>query len=427
MRTLNWVRNFVPIPSPRGLFAVLALGIAAGTGTASAFFLWALDVVTGWRQGNPWLLGLLPFLGVVLVWGYQRWGRGSERGNLLVLEELRTGHPTTPPRLAPHVLLATLLTHLGGGSAGREGTAVQMGAGIAAALAGSTPRPDPAFRRGLLLAGIAAGFGSVFGTPWAGAFFALEFQLADSFLDFRRPAEPSMRPDGRCGWRGFPLVLAAGWLGHRVCLAWGAQHLAYPHPTWPGPGLGLRTVVAVGLAAGLTARFYLLLGRAIERGWYRWVPQVWIRPILGAVAILGASLLLQTDAYLGLGVRHPLASEPSLWRAFEPGGVTSWSWLWKLCFTAVTLGSGFKGGEVTPLLFVGATLGQAVALAFGLPVSLSAALGMVAVFGAAARTPVACAVMGMELFGLDSGPGLLVAGWLAFSVAGRVGIYSAKA
>ncbi len=404
----------------------LALVVAVATGSASAFFLWALEGITLWRWAHPACLAGLPLIGVVLVLAYRRWGAGTERGSHWVVEELRGGTEPVPARLGPAVLGATLLTHLGGGSAGREGTAVQMGAGIAAGVAAVGSKGSGWVRRRLLLVGVAAGFGSVFGTPWAGAVFALEFQLFNSFWDHFRPASKSAPLDdvSRVVWA--PLVISAGWIGHWVCLAWGIRHTVYPPPELGSWTTMWATALVVGLAAGSAARVYVALGEILARVLLQWVPAVWVRPILGSAVILVLSFLLGTDAYLGLGVTHPVATEPSLVRAFVPGGVTRWSWAWKLLLTAVTLASGFKGGEVTPLLFVGAALGNAVTLALGLPLGVGVAVGMVAVFGAASRTPVACAVMGLELFGGAAGPALLVGCAAAFAVAGRRGLYSRK-
>ena len=385
-------------------FALAACcGIAAGL--ASTLFLGTLDAVTSIRWRFPWLLMLLPVAGVATVQVYRAWGRGAERGTALVLDAVRDPRTRVPGVLAPMILGSTLLSHLCGGSVGREGTAVQMGASL-----GETIRRrffaatiDPATA---LLAGMAGGFGAVFGTPWAGALYAVEVPLVAGFR-----------------WPQAIPCLVASWCGHATCTLLGVRHTPFPvfpagHPL-DGTG-SLRWVIA-GVVFGLAARAFL----ACLRGWsraYGCLPGApgtlsgWIQPIVAAGAVISMAALLGTDAYLGLGVTGRLPTDPSIVRSFDAGGVTAWSWFWKLLFTTATLAGGFKGGEVTPLFFVGAALGNSVATLAGWPVGEFAALGFVAVFAAAAHTPWTCVVLGWELFG----SGMIVPGMVAVLVADAV-------
>ena len=378
-------------------------GIAAGV--AGAFFLTALDAVTSLRWRFPWLLCLLPVAGVATVEAYRACGRGAERGTALVLDAVRDPGIRVPGVLAPMILGATLLSHLCGGSVGREGTAVQMGASL-----GETIRRrffaaanDPA---AALLAGVAGGFGAVFGTPWAGALYAVELPLVAGFR-----------------WSQAIPCLVASWCGHATCTVLGVRHTPYPGLPMGDPLDGSRILgwVTAGLVFGLAARSFV----ACLRGWGRAYGRLpgahgrlsgWIRPVAAAGAVIAMAALLGTDAYLGLGVTGRLPTDPSIVRSFDPGGVTTWSWFWKLLFTTATLAGGFKGGEVTPIFFIGAALGQTVATLAGWPVGEFAALGFIAVFAAAGHTPWTCAVLGWELFG----PGIIIPGLVAVLVADAV-------
>lgn len=371
-----------------------------GSGIASAGFLVALDAVTAFRWTHPWLLFLLPVAGVVMVRAYWAWGRGAEKGTGLVLEAARGGPADVPWTLAPLVLGSTLLSHLCGASVGREGTAVQMGASLAHVW-GRRFRgllPDPSLA---LLAGVAGGFGSVFGTPWAGALYAIEL-----------PAS------GRLQWNRLLPCLGASWIGHATCLALGVHHTAYPSagpfqmPTWDRFG----ACVLAGVALGLAARGFVGCLRAWGRVFAILRPSSGALPMVAGLAVIALTTLLGTDAYLGLGVVGRSPADPSLVRCFDAGGVTAWSWLWKLLLTTAALAGGFKGGEVTPLFFIGAALGHAVATLGGWPVADISALGFVALFAAAGHTPLACGVLGWELFG----PGWILPGLTTVLVADAV-------
>jgi H+/Cl- antiporter ClcA len=399
----------------RSLKQLLAgLGIAAlagmGSGLASAVFLVALDAVTATRWRQPWLLFLLPVAGLLMVRAYATWGRGSERGVSLLLDVAHRRAPQVPWTMAPLVFGATLLSHLCGGSVGREGTAVQMGAALSHVW-GRRLRslvPDPSVA---VLAGIAGGFGAVFGTPWAGALYAIELPVL-----------------GRFQWHRALQCLVASWLGHATCMALGVQHTTYPlaQALSLQPAGGLWQCALAALVFGLAARLFV----GCLRGWSllfeRLVIPRWALPVVSALVILALTQVLGTDAYLGIGVTGRLPGDPSIVRCFEPGGVTAWSWGWKLLFTTVTLAGGFKGGEVTPLFFVGAALGNALAMLAGWPVQEFAAMGFVAVFAAASHTPLACAVLGWELFGPELLLPALLTCLVANAVATGTGLYDAR-
>ena len=399
----------------RSLKQLLAgLGIAAlagmGCGLASAVFLVALDAVTATRWRQPWLLFLLPVAGLVMVRAYATWGRGSERGVSLLLDVAHRRAPQVPWTMAPLVFGATLLSHLCGGSVGREGTAVQMGAALSHVWGRrfSSLVPDPSVA---VLAGIAGGFGAVFGTPWAGALYAIELPVL-----------------GRFQWHRALQCLVASWLGHATCMALGVQHTTYPlaQALSLQPAGGLWQCALAAVVFGLAARLFV----GSLRGWSllfeRLVIPRWALPVVSALVILALTQVLGTDAYLGIGVTGRLPGDPSIVRCFEPGGVTAWSWGWKLLFTTVTLAGGFKGGEVTPLFFVGAALGNTLAMLAGWPVQEFAAMGFVAVFAAASHTPLACAVLGWELFGPELLLPALLACLIANAVATGTGLYDAR-
>ncbi len=389
---------------------VVPVGVLAGS--ASAFFLWSLDRVTEIRWHNGWLLFLLPVAGVAVGWLYHRFGGAAAGGNNLIIEQIHQPGGGVPRRMAPLVLVGTLITHLFGGSAGREGTAVQMGGSLASAFA-RVCRLSEENLRVVLLAGVAAGFGSVFGTPLTGAIFAMEVLVV-----------------GRMRYDALIPVLVASLVGDWTCTAWGIGHAHYHIDFGSGAGRALHfdgalvaKVVLAAAAFGLVSRLFSELTHSLQHGFQRLVPKVWLRPAVGALLVIGLAYALGTRDYLGLGVRPELPDSVTLLSAFEAGGTSPWSWWWKLLFTAITLSAGFKGGEVTPLFFIGATLGNTLAVLLGAPVDLFAGLGFVAVFAGAANTPLACTVMGIELFGAQHGVYFAAACFVAYHFSGHSGIY----
>jgi len=391
----------------------LTLPMAAAAGTACAFFLWSLEAVTSLRFDHPWLLYFLPVAGVLVAWIYHRYGGPSEGGNNLILDRIHDPGGGVPRRMAPLVLLGTLATHLCGGSAGREGTAVQMGGSIAGAVARHF-RLEAGELPILLMAGVAAGFGAVFGTPLAGAVFAVEVAVI-----------------GRPKLMALPVCLLAAYLGDWTCRAWGAGHTHYhiqevaeaAQGAFSARALLLGKIALAAVLFGITGLLFSESCHRLSAALKRWIPHPVLRPAAGGAAVISLFFLTGSADYLGLGVWSPDPEAVTLVSLFGSPEIHSWSWAWKFVFTAVTVSSGFKGGEVTPMFFIGAALGNALAGVMGAPPGLFAALGFVAVFAGASNTPLACTLMGIELFGFAYALPIALACFTAFLCSGHTGIY----
>jgi H+/Cl- antiporter ClcA len=416
-----------------GLFLLKWLSICVPlgvlVGSSVAFFLWSLDRVTEIQWQYPWLLYLLPAAGIVSGLMYRYLGQNSEAGNNLVMDQIHEPGGGVPTRMAPLVLLGTLITHLFGGSAGREGTAVQMGGSIASTL-GSWFNLSSADVRILLMCGVAAGFGAVFGTPLTGAIFALEVLSI-----------------GRVNYRSLIPCLMASIIGDQVNNAWGVGHTHYQLVFANGidvsvdhaPTLSWLLTGKVALAAlffGLASVLFAELTHFLNRLFKRFIAVSWLRPAVGGCIVIALVWLVDSRDYLGLGVMaNPATPDAvSIQSCFQVGGAAWLSWWWKILFTAVTVASGFKGGEVTPLFFVGAALGNVLGVLLGAPVDLMAGLGFVAVFAGATNTPLACTIMAIELFAPHSsgimGSGFVVyaaiACFLSYLISGHSSIYKSQ-
>lgn len=375
-------------------------------GTASATLLASLSWATRTRVAHPWLILLLAPAGYVTGLLYKTLGRSVERGNNLIFEEVHDPHTTIPGRMTPMILLATFAGHLFGASVGREGTAVQTGASLADQLA-KPLRMRPHQRRILLMAGISAGFASVFGTPMAGAVFGLEV-LAFGNLSYDAIA---------------PCFLSA-FFGDLVTRAWatrvpGVAHTLYTVGEVPAlSNTGIFWAALAGIAFGLTAMFFANLTHAITRLGRRIFRRAELRPVLGGIVVTVAVLASGSTRYIGLGI-------PVISSAFHQP-VPPWDFLAKIAFTSISIGTGFKGGEVTPLFFVGATLGNTLSRFIPLPGPLLAAMGFAGVFAGAANTPIASTLMAVELFGGEAGAYAAIACVMSYLFSGHAGIYTSQ-
>lgn len=380
---------------------LLATIIGVLTGSLSAFFLTSLDWVTQYREDHTGIIALLPFAGLMIGLSYHYYGESVVKGNNLLLEEFHTPKKVIPFRMIPLVLSGTLLTHLFGGSAGREGTAVQMGGAIADRFSHwfHFKKED---RKTILIMGISAGFASVFGTPLAGAVFALEVMIM-----------------GRIRYEAIlPAFLVAA-IAHYTCLAWQVTHTHYTIPFVPElTPITLLWTVLTGILFGCAALIFSKSTHFWSDFFKKKIAYPPLRPFIGGIVIALAVYLLGTTEYIGLGI-------PTLQAAFYTD-MASYDFIAKILFTSFTLGAGFKGGEVTPLFFIGATLGNVLCCFVPLPMALLAGMGFVAVFSGATNTPIACTLMGIELFGAESGLYIGIACVTAYLFSGHTGIYTSQ-
>ncbi|MEO0056100.1 MAG: hypothetical protein RLZZ50_2047, partial [Verrucomicrobiota bacterium] len=234
----------------------------------------------------------------------------------------------------------------------------------------------------------------------------------------------------RYAWLGTCLLAAL--VGDKICHTWGARHADYAalaDLSTLSTGLALAPLAqaaALGLLCGLVARAFIAASHGMERVPLPAACSWWLRPGLGGAAVITLAFALRTDAYLGLGAASPDPGDPTLLTVWTQGGATEWSWFWKLVFTALTVGAGFKGGEVTPLFFIGASFGHVAGPLLGLPLAAGAALGFVAVFAGASKTPLACTLLAVEIFGGAHSELFAAACLASYLGSGTRGIYAAQ-
>ncbi len=394
----NIPQGFIPSIIYLGKWILLCGVVGLLAGSASAIFLISLEWATNLREENLWIISLLPIGGLVIGLTYHYFGKSVVKGNNQILEEFHSPKKIIPLKMAPLVLLSTVVTHLFGGSAGREGTAIQMGGAIADQFTKIFKLND-IDRKILLVTGVSAGFASIFGTPLAGAIFALEVFVVGR-----------MRYDAI-----IPSFLAAIFANEAAHL-WPIHHTHYAIPTVPdlwAPEL-LWAVIA-GICFGLGGMLFSNATHYWGKFFKNTIKYPPLRPVVGGVVIAVTIWIIGTTRWIGLGV-------PVIVESFEQQLPFS-DFALKILFTSFTLGAGFKGGEVTPLFFTGATLGSALSLFIPLPVALLAGMGFVAVFSGATNTPIACTLMGIELFGSEAGVFIGIACATAYLFSGHTGIY----
>ncbi len=377
---------------------IIAISVGMLAGICSWSFLHSINFAIMFRKEHAWIIYFLPIVGVIVSWCYMQLGKGIDSGSQLILEEIHSPQKHIAFRMVPMIFLSTVISHLFGASVGREGAAVQMGAGISDQFAKYFPKMISS-RRVVLMIGISAGFAAIFGTPIAGALFGVEVLIVGA-----ENIEAI-----------FPCFLAA-WVGHNSAMFLGVHHTLFPHPlvseiqSW-----GILSSVIVGLCAGMVVRLFVWSMRSVKKMVSQITTNPILRPMTGGVVIIIFYFMMGNDRYLSLG--EDVINESFI------GHVHPWDFLGKIFSSSFSIGSGFRGGEVMSLFYIGATLGNSLSHILPLALPVLAALGFTAVFAGAANTPFASLFLALELFGSNITLYVFVAIIVSVMFSGKKGIY----
>ena len=364
----------------------------------SAFHL-GVEKATELREANVWVIYTLPAAGLLAVAIY-RILRVEGQSTNNILSEIQKGRGVSIA-LIPAIFLTTLLTHLAGGSAGREGAALQMGGGIGYGM-GRLLRLDDRDLRTATMTGMAAFFSALFGTPLAATIFAMGVVSV-----------------GLLYHAAFLPCFIASLTAYGISLLLGVEPTRFAVAAPALTPLMLLRVAILAAACGILSAIFCGALHYTEANLKKRIPNLWLRAFLGGTVLLGLTLLVGRSDYNGAGMRVITA-------AVEQGQAAPTAFLWKIVFTALTLSVGFKGGEVVPCFFIGATFGCIVGPLLGIPAGFAAALGLVAVFCGAVNCPMASMVLAVELFGAGGMLFYALACGLSYVLSGYRGLYSSQ-
>ena len=376
---------------------MIAVLVGCITGAASTLFSFVLKSVTNCRKENEWMFYLLPVMGLIIVYLYEKFGK-DDGGTNQVLSTVRS-QDDVPILSAPLIFISTALTHLAGGSAGREGAAIQLGGSIANQL-GRWIHLDEEDRHVIVMCGMSAAFSALFGTPMAAAVFAMEV-VSVGVMYYAAL---------------LPCVIAS------IIAAEFATGMGIDPETFPVhsiPGLTVETGLKMALIAvgcGILSILFCILLKTVGQLYTKYLKNPYIRIVVAAGVIILLTICLNTKDYMGAG-------SGLIARAIEKGEARPLDFLWKMLLTALTMRAGYRGGEIVPAFSIGATFGCVAGGILGFSPELAAAASMVALFCGVTNCPITAMLISFELFGFSGAAYYLIAISISYAVSGYYSLY----
>lgn len=381
-------------------WSALALAIGSVAGAAGTIFSMGVSWATGFRLSHPSMLFFLPVSGLLIVWMYHSFHEEGNRGTNMVIDAISSNERVTPAT-GPLIFFSTILTHLGGGSSGREGAALQLGGSIGNSF-GEWFKLDERDKKIAIMCGMSAVFSALFGTPVAAAIFSLE--VVSIGVLYYAALVPCV----------FSSFLAVG-----IARAAGLEGEHFPVEMIPALDLkAVGLLVLLGILCAAVSILFCVLLHTAEHAYRKYFPDARVRILAGSFLFIALTLLSGTRDYCG--------SSMGLIESSIEGSARYEAFLMKMLFTAVALGAGFKGGEIVPTLCVGAALGCAFGEITGFAPSLCAACGMAALFAGVTNCPITSLVIALELFGYEGMEYFSIIIAVAFALSGYYGLYASQ-
>ncbi len=381
----------------RWIFFSAASGAVIGLVCVAFYEL--MHIAIKFREGHDFIIWGLPFAGLAIVWFYNLLNDGNDRGTNLILESISSGEKI-PIKMLPLIFVSTIVTHLFGGSAGREGAALQIG-GSLGSFFGGILRLDDRDRKIFIMCGMAAAFSALFGTPVAAAIFSIEV-ISIGTMNYAALVPCAIAS------------LTSDYIADRFQLAEETFHI-FSISEFNMTGAGNALILAC-LCAGVSVLFCILLHKSEEL--FRLIKNPYIRIFAGGCIIVALTYLLDTRDYNGVNMNV-------IWKAVR-GEVKYGAFAFKMLFTAVTLACGYKGGEILPSMFIGATFGSFAGYILGLSPSLCAAIGMVSVFCGVTNCPVTSILLSVEMFGTEGLPYYFISIAISYMLSGYYSLYKTQ-
>ncbi len=378
----------------------ISLLVGCACGLVGTLFVKSISFVTYLRENNGWILFLLPVFGLVLTFIYNRL-KVKEIGTNHIIKGVRTEEKVSPV-LSVAVFCGTVLSHFGGASVGREGAALQLGGSIGELLAEKFKIHED-YRRILVMSGMSGLFSALFGTPFAAFIFVLEV----------------VRIGKRCLVAIIPAFLSSI-TAFLIANNLGVEPERFPVNEIPDFSLEiLWKFVLISVVGAFVSEIFVFALHNSEKLFHRVFKNEYIRVVIGGIIIIALTLILGTADYNGGGINV-------VHHVFTHGEVNYEAFLLKIIFTVISIGAGYKGGEIVPTIFIGGTLGGAGALLLGLNPAFGGAIGITALFSGVTNCPFATVVLSCEMFGIEGVGYYLIASAISFALSGRISLYKGR-